>query len=62
MLHGNMNISHLMAYARMVEEERGKLKSRDDKRVRSFDRGSKKIRLEINDKPIFKKWDSNPVP
>ena len=34
MLHDNMNISHLMVYARRVEEARDKRKIRDAKRVR----------------------------
>ena len=37
-------------------------KNRDAKRARSFDGGSSKNRLEIQDKPRFKKWDSNQVP
>ena len=55
MLHDNMNISHLMAYERRVEEARAKIKSRDAKRERSFDGGSSKNRLEIQDTPTFKK-------
>ena len=62
MLHDNMNISHLMVYARMVKKTRAKLKSRDSKRARSFDRGSSKNRLENQDKPKFKKRVSNQVP
>ena len=36
MLHDNMNIYHLMVYARRVEEARYKRKSTDAKRARSF--------------------------
>ena len=62
MLHDNMNISHLMVYARRVEEARDKRKSREVKRARSFDGGSSKNRLEMQDMPKFKKRDSNQVP
>ena len=51
MLHDNMNISHLMVYARRVEEARGKRKSRDSKMAMSFDGGSSKNRFGIEDKP-----------
>ena len=43
MLHDNMNISHLVVYARRFKEARAKRKSRDAKRERSFDGGSQKI-------------------
>ena len=62
MLHDNMNISCLIAYARRVEEERTKRKTRDAKRARSFDEGSSNNRLEIQDKPKFKKLFYNKVP
>ena len=61
MMHDNMNISHLMVHAQQVEETRSKRKSRDAKRARSFDGGSSKNRLEIEDKPRFKKRVSNKV-
>ena len=51
-----------MVHARRVEEARAKGKSRDAKRARSFDGGSSKNRLEIQEKPRFKKWVSNQVP
>ena len=54
MLYDNMNISHLMVYARRVEKERHKSKSRDAKRERSFYGGSSINRLEIQDKPRFR--------
>ena len=54
MLHDNMNISRLMVDVITVEEARSKRKSRDAKRERSFDGGSTKNRLEIQDKPRFK--------
>ena len=62
MLHDNMNISRLMVHARRIEEARAKRKSRDATRARSFDGGSSKNRLEIQDKPRFKKRFSNQVP
>ena len=51
-----------MVYAKRVEEARTKIKSRDSKRDRSFDGGSSKNSLEIQDNPKFKKWGSNQVP
>ena len=45
-----------------MEEARSKRKSRNSKMTRSFDKGSSKNRLEIQDKPIFKKWFSYKVP
>ena len=62
MLHDNMNISSLMVHFRRVEKARAKRKSRDVKRAKSFDRGSSKNRLEIQDKPRFKKRVSSQVP
>ena len=62
MLHDNMNIFRLMVYAKRVEEARAKRKSRDAKRDRSFDGGSSKNRLEIQDKPKLNKHGSNQVP
>ena len=59
MLHDNMDISCLIVYARKAEEAMAKLKSRDAKRARSCDGGSSKNRLEIQDKPRFKKRVSN---
>ena len=62
MLHDNMNISRIMVYEIMVEEARAKRKSRYAKRARSYDGGSSKNRLQILDKPRFKKRVSNYVP
>ncbi|XP_069145902.1 uncharacterized protein [Solanum lycopersicum] len=55
MLHDNMNNSRFMVHAQQVEETRAKRKSRDAKRAIFFDSGSSKGRLEIQDKPRFKK-------
>ena len=62
MLHDNMNIFHLMVHAQQVEETRVKRKSRDTKRARSFEGGSSKGRLDIQDYPRFKNRTSNQVP
>ena len=62
MLHDNMNISRLMVHARRVDETRAKRKDKDTKRERSFEDGDIKNRLEIQDKPKFKKKFSNQVP
>ena len=62
MLHDNMNISHLIVYARRVEDARAKRKSRDAKSARSFNGGSLKNRIEIQVKPKLKKQGSNQVP
>ncbi|XP_069154426.1 uncharacterized protein [Solanum lycopersicum] len=45
-----------------AEKERAKQISRDAKRARSFDGGSSKNRLDIQDKPKFKKRGSSQVP
>ena len=55
MLHYKMNIFRLMVHVNHVEEARARRKSRYAKRARSFDGGSSKNRLEIQDKPRFKK-------
>ena len=56
-----MNISCLMVQAKHLEEARPRRKSRDDKRARSFDGSSSKNKLEVQDKPRFKKWISSQV-
>ena len=45
-----------------MEETRAKRKSRDAKRARSFDGGSSKGRLDIQDKTRFRKRYFNQVP
>ena len=62
MLYENMDISHLMVHAQQVEEIRVKRKNRDAKRERSNEGGTSKGKLEIQDKPKFKKRLSNKVP
>ena len=62
MIHDNMNISRIMVHAKHVLEERDKRKDMDAKRARSFNGGSSKNTLEIQDKPRFKKRVSGEVP
>ena len=57
-----MDISHLMVHAQQVEETRLKRKNREFKRAKSFEGGTSKGRLEIQDKPRFKKRVSSQVP
>ena len=59
MLHDKMKISRLMVHTQQVEESRVKRKSKDAKRVRSFDSVSSKGRIDIQDKPRFKKMFYN---
>ena len=49
MLHDNMNISHLILYSQQVEETRVKRKSRDANKARSYDGGSSKGRLDLEE-------------
>ena len=50
-----------MVHSKQLEEAGAKRKSRDAKRERSFEGGSSKGRLEIQEKPRFKKRVSNQV-
>ena len=56
-----MNISHIIVHAQQVEESRLRRKNREDKRAKSFETGSSKGRLKIQDKSRFKKRFSNQV-
>ena len=62
--HATCEHEHFPSYGpfQHVKELRSKRKSIDSKRARSFDGGSSNNRLEIQDKPKFKKWISNQVP
>ena len=51
-----------MVHDRQMEETRDRRKNKDAKRARSFDGGFSKGKLEIQDKPKFKKRVSNQVP
>ena len=62
MLHDNMIISSLMVHDQKVEETRVKRKSRDANKARSYDGGSSKGTLDIQDKQRFKKRFFNHVP
>ncbi|XP_069155809.1 uncharacterized protein [Solanum lycopersicum] len=57
-----MDISCLMVHAQQVEESRLKRKIRAAKRAKSYEGGISKRKLEIQDKPKFKKRFSNQVP
>ena len=61
-LHDNMDIYRLNFHAQQVEENRLKRKNRELKRAKSYEGGTYKGRVEIQDKPRFKKSDSNKVP
>ena len=61
-LHDNMNISRLMFYAQQVEETRLRRKNKEAKMMKSYDDGVSNGRLEIQDKPRFKKKFTNQVP
>ncbi|XP_010314868.2 uncharacterized protein [Solanum lycopersicum] len=52
----------LISFGKRIEEARAIRKRRDAKRASSIDGGSSMNRLEIKDKPKFKKWGSNQVP
>ena len=58
-LHDNMNISFLMIHDQLVEETRAKRKSTYAKRANSFDSGSSKGRIDIQNNTRFKKRSSN---
>ena len=62
MLHDNINISHLMVHHRMEERARSKRKDGGKHMARSFEGGSRRNSLEIQDNPRFKKRFSNHVP
>ncbi|XP_010319950.1 uncharacterized protein [Solanum lycopersicum] len=62
MLHDNMDISYLRMHSQQVEESRLKRKIRDTRKTKSYERGTSKGRLEVQDKPNFKKSFFNQVP
>ncbi|XP_069150257.1 uncharacterized protein [Solanum lycopersicum] len=61
-LHDNMNIYCLMVQAKHVEQARARRNNNNAKRSRSFDGGSSKNRLDVQDMPRFKKRISSQVP
>ena len=62
MLYDNMDLSRLMVHAKKVEESHLRKRNREGKKARSFKSGSSKSRLDIQDKPKFKKRFSNQFP
>ena len=61
MLHDNIDLLRLMVHAKQVEESFLR-KNREDNKARSFQSGFSKSRLDIQDKPKFKKLLSNQFP
>ena len=59
MLHDNMDLSWLMVHAQQVEESPLRKTNREAKRSKSFESGSSMSRLNVQDKPKYKKWFSN---
>ena len=57
-----MGLSSFMVHAQHVLETRLERKNRMFKRAKSYEGGTYKGRVEIQDKPRFKKSDSNKVP
>ncbi|XP_049349486.1 uncharacterized protein LOC125814080 [Solanum verrucosum] len=62
MLIPSMDISRLMVHAELIEEQNFNQVGRELKRSRADDGKSSKIRIEIQDKPKFKKKFSNQGP
>ena len=61
-IHDNMNVSRLMVHAQQVEYRRLRRKNKESKKAMSYEGGSLKGKLDIQDKPRFKKSFSNQVP
>ena len=61
-LHDNIYISRLMVHFHQVNETRLKRKNREFKRDKSYEGGTFKGRLDIQDKPRFKKRVCKKVP
>ncbi|XP_069145969.1 uncharacterized protein [Solanum lycopersicum] len=57
-----MDISWLMLHAHQVKESSLRKRKREAKRAKSFESGSSKSRLDVQDKPKFEKRFSNQVP
>ena len=62
MLHDNINIANIMVHVQKVEETRLMIKNREAKKVKSYDYGSSKSRLDSQYNPRFMKGFSNQVP
>ena len=61
MLYNNINISRLIVHAQQVEESKISRKNRESKKERSYEGGFSKGRVDIQEKPRFKKRFSNQV-
>ena len=61
MIHNNMDISQLMVHIVKVGDARLKRKNSKFKRSKDYEGGTFKGRLEIQEKPRFKKRVSNQV-
>ena len=57
-----MDMYRLMAHAQQVEETRHKRKNKEFKRAKSYEGGTSKGRLDIQDKTRLKKRNFNQVP
>ena len=62
MLHNNMDISRYMVHAQQVEDSRLRKSNREANKAKSFEVSSSKSRLDVQDKPNFKKRFLNQVP
>ena len=58
----NINVSRLIVYAQQVEITRFRRKSREAKKAKSYEGSSSKGRLDIQEKPRFKKRFYSQVP
>ena len=61
MLHDNMDIYCFIVHSQQVKETRLKMKNQKFKNSKSYEGGTSKGGLEIQDKPRFKKRVSNNV-
>ena len=61
MLHDNMDILRLIIHAQKVKKIRLRKRNRESKKENSFESGSSKSRLDVQDKPNFQKRFSNQV-
>ena len=61
MRHYNMDLSRLMIHAQQLEDCRLRKTNREANKARSFGSNSSKIRLDVQNKPKFKKWFSKQV-
>ena len=61
-IHDNMNVSRLMVHAQQVEYRRLRRKNKESKKAMSYEGGSLKGKLDIQDKPRIDKMFSNQVP